>query len=95
MVESFLVQAFGEKRAPCTKCQKTAHEKSGRLAGYLECRTMGGLFGGICGNCKRKDHGRDCSHGEEYLAVEDARIQQAVLKSKQRTTRTSKRARMG
>ena len=93
IMESFVIQAYGEERMdPCTKCEKSKHEESGRLGRYLECRTLEGFFKGICGNCKRDDHGAECSHGEEWIAAEQKAAEKEASKNRPRDTRNSARA---
>ena len=92
IVASFIIQAYGGLHSdPCTKCLKTADKASGHLERYMECRTLPGLFNGICGNCKRDNHAELCSHGE-VVAAQQQRAMQREAPPKPRQTRNSMRA---
>lgn len=95
IVESFIIQAYRELRSAYSKCQKSQHQESGRIGRYMECRTLEGLFKGICGNCKRSDHGRECSHGEDFIGVEQARVIEGASRNQPRATRNSQAAARG
>ena len=88
-----MIQVYGEERMDlCTKYEKSKHEESGRLGRYLECWILEGFFKGICGNCKRDNHGVECSYEEKWIAAEQKAAKKETSKNWPRDTRNSARA---
>jgi hypothetical protein len=60
LVESFAIQALGiTRRKKCEACQ----EGKGI---YVQCRTLDGVLGRTCGNCKQRERGAQCNFSEQY-----------------------------
>ena len=51
----------------CNRCSSsTAHSDDYDM--WLKCRTVKGLYDGVCGNCKRQEKGCKCSLASIYEA---------------------------
>jgi hypothetical protein len=55
-------------------------------------RTFKGLFDGAYRNCKKRDHGSQCSYSNAFKKAEEKR-EKALRKPEPRTTRTAQKAR--
>jgi Protein of unknown function (DUF3716) len=80
------VQSFGEKAA--TDYTNCANDKGV----FVNYRIFKGLFDGACENCKKRDHGLQCSHSNAFKKAEEER-EKALRKPGPRTTRTAQKAR--
>lgn len=77
LVESWAIQALGTtRRNPCEPC----FEGKGI---YKDCRTVKGLLGGVCGNCKRRERCGECNHSELWKegVRETLRIERTARKA--------------
>jgi Protein of unknown function (DUF3716) len=71
VVESFVIQAFGQDRTGCTHC--IGQNGMPPKGIYIECRTLAGFNKGGCGNCKRRDHSIQCTYHESQITLEEQR----------------------
>lgn len=84
-IAAWVIQSWGEEAAEeCTNCE------NGKGV-FVNCRTFKGLFDGACGNCKKRDHGAQCSHSNAFKRAAEAR-EKAFQKPGPRTTRTAQKA---
>jgi hypothetical protein len=80
----------------CKQCEESKFkaEKDWPVP-YLKCRTIDGLFGGACSNCKRQDKGVLCSLTKANIE-KDTQERQAdaakEVKAHDRAARLQKRA---
>ena len=59
-VNAILIQRAGALIPEgCNRCRRVGKRP------FLECRFIWNHFGGACGNCKWRDHGKRCKHGAE------------------------------
>jgi hypothetical protein len=80
------VQSFEEKAV--TDYTNYANDKGV----FVDYRTFKGLFDGAYGNCKKRDHGSQCSHSNAFKKAEEER-EKALRKLGPRITRTAQKAR--
>ncbi|KAL2036860.1 hypothetical protein N7G274_010403 [Stereocaulon virgatum] len=63
LIEALLIQSRGSKnRAACGRCVRG-------LGPFEGCRSVGGWFDGVCGNCKRGGNGMACTLNKEGRAL--------------------------